>query len=128
MFGALESLGSNGPVSIKVPTVSVDSFDIGPLAAQSAALLGNPKIPPLNLGALKIPSQPLTEEQIKKFDETKAKLDQLEDDKFDHRKKWLDLRAQLGSDNPETIAASNTYKQTLQEIEKLRNELSKIAT
>jgi hypothetical protein len=128
MFGALESLGSNGPVSIKVPTVSVDSFDIGPLAAQSAALLGNPKIPPLNLGALKIPSQPLTEEQIKKFDETKAKLDQLEDDKFDHRKKWLDLRAQLGSDNPETIAASNTYKQSLQEIEKLRNELSKIAT
>jgi hypothetical protein len=128
MFGALESLGSNGPVSIKAPTIALDSFDFGPLASQSAALLGNPKIPSLPLGALKIPAQPLTDAQIKKYDEVKAKLDKLEDDKFDQRKKWLDLKVELGNDNPQVIAASDQYKQTLQEIEKLRIELSTIGT
>jgi hypothetical protein len=124
--GALGSLGSGGPVDIKLPTVAVDTFDFGPLQAQSAALLGNPKIPALKLGSLNIPKSPLSAEQVAKFDTTKTKLDEQENLQFDLRRAYLDAKQKFGDEAPETTAALDAYKTCLQTIENLRKQLGKI--
>jgi len=48
--GALGSLGTGGGMGIKLPTISIGGFDSGAIAAQSKALLGDPKIPALKFG------------------------------------------------------------------------------
>lgn len=124
--GALSSLGSGGPVEIKLPTVAIDTFDFGPLQEQSAALLGNPKIPPLKLGSLNIPKNPLSQDQIGKFDSLKAKLDEQESLQFDLRKAYLDAKEKFGDNTEETTAALQAYKTCLQTIENLRKQLGQI--
>ena len=124
--GAMASLGSGGPVEIKLPTVAIDTFDFGPLEEQSAALLGNPKIPPIKLGSLNIPKNPLTQDQIAKFDSLKAKLDEQESLQFDLRKAYLDAKEKFGDNAEETTAALQAYKTCLQTIENLRKQLGQI--
>ena len=48
--GAINSVSAGGGQEIKLPTTAEATNDVGGLAAQSANLLGNPKIPPLSFG------------------------------------------------------------------------------
>lgn len=125
LSGAISSLGNGGSVLVKAPTVALDTFSFSSLAAQSTALLGNPKIPPLNFGSLNIPTKPLSAEQISKFNEVKAKLEQKEDQQWELRKTYLDNKEKYGDNGSQTISSYAAYKECLQEIETLRKELSK---
>ena len=42
---AMSSIGSGGPVDIKLPTIATGTFDVTALKARAKALLGNPLIP-----------------------------------------------------------------------------------
>lgn len=113
---AIASVGTGGPVDIKLPTVSSGGFDTTSLAAQSASLLGNPKIPPISFGD----NQPTnTEPEVSKGFENYREAVLLADDK---RQIYYDLRKKKGESDPATIAAYNDYKslqQKADELEKL---------
>lgn len=51
LTGAINSMGSSGPNSFKLPTVAEGTNNVSELVAQSKALLGNPKIPSLSFGS-----------------------------------------------------------------------------
>jgi len=53
--GALASMGSGGPADIKAPTVADETFSSAAIEAQTAKLLGDPRIPAIPFGASKIP-------------------------------------------------------------------------
>jgi hypothetical protein len=126
LSGAISSLGNGGSVSVKAPTVALDTFNFGGLATQSAALLGNPKIPPLAFGTLNIPAKAITEDQVTKFNEIKAKLAEKEDLQWDLRKSYLDDKQKYGDNASQTAASYDAYKDCLQQIETLRKELSSV--
>ena len=120
--GAISSMGAGGPVKVKAPTVAVDSFDFSKMQEQAKVLLGNPKIPPLNFGSLKIPSQPLTESQIKEFDRLKELIDKEEDNMFSLRKQYLDDLEKYGKNSQITKQAELAYKESLIRLENYRNQ------
>lgn len=125
--GAISSLGGGGAIEVKAPTIAVDTNVLGGLVEQSKKLLGNPKIPPLNLGTITIPAQPLSEENVKKYDELKKRLDLLEDQKFDKRRAYLDAIREFGATAEQTITAKSDYEATIKEIESLQIQLRDIA-
>jgi hypothetical protein len=122
--GAIASLGSGG--NIKAPTVALDTNDIGGLIEQSKNLLGNPKIPPLNFGKSSVVSANSATAQ--EYDTLSRQLAELDDAKFDERRKYLDAIREFGKDAGETLTAKATYENTLKEIEILREKLATLAT
>ena len=124
LTGAISSLGNGGSVLVKAPTVALDTFNFSGLQAQSTALLGSAKIPPLNFGSAKIPSSPVSAESVAAFNATKQKLEEAEDLQWELRKKYLDDKAKYGQSSSETIASYDAYKACLQSIDNLRKELS----
>ncbi len=123
--GAISSLGAGG--AVKAPTVAFDTNAIGGLIAQSTQLLGNPKIPPINLGTLKIPTTPLSKEKTAEYDQLTKELNELDDLKFDYRKDYLNAIRDYGKDAAETAAAKTKYEDTLKQIEELRKKLADIS-
>jgi hypothetical protein len=125
LTGAISSLGNGGSVLVKAPTVALDTFNFSSLQAQSTALLGSAKIPPLNFGSAKIPASPLSAESIAAYNATKTKLDEAEDLQWELRRKYLDDKEKYGQNASETTASYDAYKACLQNIDTLRKELSK---
>jgi len=129
--GAISSLGSPGSIEVKAPTTALNTFDFSSVLNKSKDLLGNPKIPNLNLGNLKIPSQPLSADQVKEYDTVKAELDKLVDDKqWELRKTYFDVKAaqkEGKATQSEVDSAEQAYKECLQKIETLRQKLATIA-
>lgn len=129
--GAISSLGSPGGLQVKAPTIALDTFDFSSILNKSKDLLGDVKIPNLNLGNLKIPSQPLSAEQIKEYDKVKAEVDVLLDEtRWETRRKFFDLKAaqKEGKATQEQVAAAEAaYKECLQKIETLQKKLADIA-
>lgn len=128
LTGAISSLGNGGSVLVKAPTIALDTFNFGSLQAQSSSLLGNAKIPPLNFGAISVPTQPLTADQVAAYNATKQKLTEAEEAQWELRKKYLDDKAKYGQNGAETVASYEAYKECLQNIENLRKELSTISS
>jgi hypothetical protein len=126
--GALASLGSGGSVSVKAPTVAKDSFNFQSILGQSKTLLGDPKIPPLNFGALNIPKTANDPGMIKQYDTLKGDLTTQEDLQWDLRKKYLDAVEKYGSNSSEAQSAEAPYKECLQKIEQLRTQIAGLAT
>jgi hypothetical protein len=124
LTGAISSLGNGGSVLVKAPTVALDTFNYSNLQTQSKALLGNPKIPPLNFGSLKISSNPLSAERVTAFNETKKKLEEAEDLQWELRRTYLDNKAKYGPAATETTSSFDAYKACLQNIETLRKQLA----
>ncbi len=112
---AIAALGSGGPVEVKLPTVKENSFDTAGLAAQSKALLGDPKIPPLKFGSGP-PPEPSP-------DETKLVSDyqQAVKDADEKRQAYYELKAKLGANDPQTVAAYEEYKSLQQAADQLEN-------
>lgn len=122
------SLPTGGPVDIKNATAILNSFDFNELQAQSNSLLEDPGIPPLNFGPIpKVPDS-VSAENTKKYDELKKELTTLDDKKWDLRKTYSDAKTKYGNNASETVAAENEYKQCLQRIESIRQEIAKVST
>lgn len=128
LTGAISSLGNSGSVLVKAPTVALDTFNFSSLQTQSKALLGNPKIPPLSFGAIKIPPNPLSSENVAKYESVKKKLEAEEDLQWELRKTYLDAKEKYGPNASETTSAYALYKECLQNIENLKKELAAAAT
>ena len=126
--GSLASLGSGGSVSVKAPTVITDSFSFQSILGQSKALLGDPKIPPLNFGALNIPKNANDPEMIKQYDTLKGDLTTQEDLQWDLRRKYADAVEKYGSNSSQAQSAEAPYKECLQKIEQLRTQIAGLAT
>jgi hypothetical protein len=126
LTGAISSLGNSGSVLVKAPTVAVDTFNFSSLISQSTSLLGNPKIPPLNFGSLNIPTKPLTDAQVSRFESIKTQLEEQEDLQWELRRTYLDDKAKYGELASQTVASLASYKEILQKIESLRKELSTV--
>jgi hypothetical protein len=122
--GSLASLGSGGSVSVKAPTVITDSFSFQSILGQSKALLGDPKIPPLNFGALNIPKNATDPGTIKQYDTLKGDLTTQEDLQWDLRRKYADAVEKYGSNSSEAQSAEAPYKECLQKIEQLRTQIA----
>jgi hypothetical protein len=122
--GSLASLGSGGSVSVKAPTVITDSFSFQSILGQSKALLGDPKIPPLNFGALNIPKNATDPGMIKQYDTLKGDLTTQEDLQWDLRRKYADAVEKYGSNSSEAQSAEAPYKECLQKIEQLRTQIA----
>ena len=123
--GAVSSLGAGG--AVKAPTVAFDTNSIADLLNQSKSLLGNSKIPPINLGNLKIPTQPLSPEKVQQYDALKKQVAEADDQKWAYRKTYLDNNMKYGADAPQTIEAKAKYEEILKKIEDLNKQLSDIA-
>jgi len=129
--GAISSVGSPGSVEVKGPTVASNTFDFGGILAQSKSLLGDDKIPPLNLGGVKIPTKPLSADQVKEYDKVKAEIAKEEDNMWVTRKAAADAKYALsqGKGTQEQVdTTSEAYKASMQKVQTLREELGKIAS
>jgi hypothetical protein len=127
--GAVNSMGAGGPVDIKTVTTTINSFDYNALQSQSNALLGDTGIAPIPFGAIpKVPTAPLTEDKAKQYDALKKELTVQEDLKWDLRKTYYDIKKKYGDNATETTSAENNYKQCLQKIETIRQEMAKVFT
>lgn len=123
--GAISSLGSGG--SVKAPTVGVGTFDVSGLLGQAKSLLGDSKIPVPNLGEIKIPTTPLSSDQVAEYNKLKAEADKLSDESFDVRKKFWDARHKFGVDSPEAISAEQAYKDVMKKLEAVNQKLASVA-
>lgn len=122
------SLPSGGPVDIKNVATIMNSFNFGELQSQSNAVLGDNGIPPLSFGALpKVPTE-VSAENTKKYDTLKAELKTLDDKKWDLRKIYYDAKTKYGDSASETTSAEANYKQCLQRIEAIRQEMAKVSS
>ena len=127
--GAINSLGAGGPLDIKTATTTLNSFDFNAIQSQSNSLLGDIGVPPLSFGAIpKIPTTPLTEDKVKEYNALKLELTKQDDLKWDLRKTYYDIKQKYGDNATETITAENNYKQCLQKIETIRQEIAKVST
>lgn len=127
--GAVNSMGTGGPVDIKTATTTLNSFDYNQMQEQSNTLLGDLGIAPLSFGAIpKIPTTPLTADKVNQYNALKKELTVQDDLKWDLRKTYFDAKKKYGDTAPETTAAENNYKQCLQKIETLRQEIAKVST
>lgn len=123
--GAIASLGAGG--SVKAPTVALDTNNITGLLEQNKALLGNPKIPPINLGNMKIPTTPMPAEKTMEYDAIKKEVETLDDLKFDYRREYLNALRDSGKDSQQAQEWKTKYEDTLKKIEELNNKLKTLA-
>jgi hypothetical protein len=122
------TLGTGGPVNIKIASAIKNSFNSGALSAQSTKLLGDKGIPPLAFDATSTTPKEQSAEGGKKYDTLKAELTKLDDDKWVLRKKYYDAKKIYGDSSPEAQAAEADYKKCLQRIEEVRKEMFKAST
>jgi hypothetical protein len=122
------TLGTGGPVNIKIASAIKNSFNSGALSAQSTKLLGDKGIPPLAIDATSTTPKEQSAEGGKKYDTLKAELTKLDDDKWVLRKKYYDAKKIYGDSSPEAQAAEADYKKCLQRIEEVRKEMFKAST
>jgi len=122
------TLGTGGPVNIKLASTISNSFGVAALAAQSTKLLGDKGIPPLAFDATSTTPKEQSAEGGKKYDTLKAELTKLDDDKWVLRKKYYDAKKIYGDSSPEAQAAEADYKKCLQRIEEVRKEMFKAST
>jgi len=121
---ALSSLPTGG-APISLPTVGKDTFDMSAMLAQSSSLLGDAKIPGVNLGgglppgAFKMPSAA----QAKEYDKLKAEKTKQEDLQWDLRKKYFDLKKKNGEEDSTTIAAKEEWQTCVKRIEEIKGEM-----
>lgn len=126
---AIKSIGAGGAVEVKLPSVAKDSFDFGPMMAQSKSLLSNPKIPALPFGTIpagsfKTPSSA----EAATYDKLKADLSTQEDLQFDLRKSYLDLKMTNGPDDSATTTAYAAWQDNVKKIETIKQDMSKAVT
>ena len=121
---SLASLPSGGS-TIKLQTVGTGTFNTAALLSQSNNLLGDSKIPPLNLGnglppsAFAAPSAA----QSAKYTELKAEQKKQEDLQWDLRKKYFDLKKKNGEEDSSTVAAKEEWQTCAKRIEEIRGEI-----
>lgn len=123
--GAISSLGAGG--SVKAPTVGADTFDLSGVLGQAKSLLGDSKIPMPNLGAIKIPTTPLSSDQVAEYNRLKAEADKLTDESFDTRKAFWDARYKFGTDSAEAASAEEKYKAVMKKLASVNDQLAHVA-
>jgi hypothetical protein len=118
-IGALPSIGG-----IKLPTVAEATSSFDSVVAQSKALLGDPKIPPLNFG--KLTPKIMSQAEAQQYDKLKADYSTEEDNYFATRKAYWDAKGKFGPDSPEAASAQAAYTASSQKLETIKSDISKL--
>jgi hypothetical protein len=96
-----------GAVDVKLPTVAEGTFK----TADTKALLGNPKIPPLDETAS---SEPTPSEAAARVEALQASNTEVQT----ARDAWVTIKNEKGASSPDALAAWNEYKTKLAAFEK----------
>lgn len=126
LAGAINAMGSGGPVEVKLPTIATDSFDFGAIAAQSKKLLGDIKIPALSFGSAAAAPAP-DAATAKKSDELREQLATEEEAYTEAQNAFTYARETYGADSAQATQASATYKSVAQKYEDLRSQIGKLS-
>jgi len=110
---------------IKLPTVAEATSSFDSVVAQSKALLGDPKIPPINFG--KLTPKIMSQAEAQQYDKLKAEYSTEEDNYFATRKEFLDAKMKFGPDSPEATSAQSAYTAASQKLETIKSDMSKLA-
>ena len=123
---AIKSMGSGGPVEVKLPTVAMDTFDVSKLQSQAKSLLGDAKIPSIPFGAVpfKVPSP----EQAKEYDRIKKEIEAERDNMFATKKTYWDAYSKFGPDDQRTVSAYEAHKASLKKLDELNEASAKAVT
>lgn len=125
LAGAVNAMGSGGPVDVKLPTVAKDSFDFGAIASQSKKLLGDAKIPSLNFGST--PPPPTDEALAKKLDSLTEQLDTVGASLDAARAAYSKAVGEFGIDSTQAKAAETIFKEAAQKQEAVLDQLSSVS-
>lgn len=106
LSSAVNSMGG-GAVDVKLPTVAEGTFK----AADTKALLGNPKIPPLDETAS---NEPTPSENAARVEALQASSTEVQT----AREAWVKVKNEKGASSPDALAAWNEYKTKLASLEK----------
>lgn len=117
---AVAAMGSG----VKLPTVALNTTDTAGIAAQTASLLGNPKIPPINFGTATSSVNSAYTAASNDYNKVNAELQQAKDDNFEFRKIYYDLKAEKGPDDAATTAAYDSWKANEQKIASLQQQVA----
>jgi hypothetical protein len=117
---AVASMGSG----VKLPTVALNTTDTAGIAAQTASLLGNPKIPAINFGTPIGAVNTSFNAASNDYNKVNAELQQAKDDNFEFRKVYFDLKAEKGPDDSGTTAAYDAWKANEQKIASLQQQVA----
>ena len=111
--------------NIKLPIAGIGTFNAAAMLGQAKNLLGDPKIPPLNLGNGVPPGSfnTPTAAQSAKYTELKAEQKKQEDLQWDLRKKYFDLKKKNGEEDSSTVAAKEEWQTCVKRIEEIRGEI-----
>lgn len=121
---ALVSIPTGGS-PIKLPTIGVNTFNASEMLSQSSNLLGDSKLPPLNLGN-GIPESAFTTptaSQSANYTVLKAEQKKQEDLQWDLRKKYFDLKTKYGENDNTTVAAKAEWIDCVKRIEDIRGQI-----
>ena len=111
--------------NIKLPTVGTGTFNTAALLGQAKNLLGDPKMPALNIGNGIPPGSfnTPTAAQSSKYTELKAEQKKQEDLQWDLRKTYFDLKKKNGEEDSSTVAAKEEWQTCVKRIEEIRGEI-----
>jgi hypothetical protein len=121
---ALVSIPTGGsPVTL--PIIGENTFNASESLAQASNLLGDLKLPGINLGN-GIPASAFTAPtaaQSAKYTELKAEQKKQEDLQWDLRKKYFDFKKKNGDGDSNTVAAKEEWQTCVKRIEEIKGEI-----
>ena len=124
LAGALNSV--SGATSVKLPTVAAQTFDFGPMMAQAGTLLGDNKIPALDLGggpASSFSFATPTAAQAEDYNKLKKDLKYQEDLQWDLRKKYFENKTKYSETDSKTVAAKEEWQTCVKKIDEIRGQM-----
>ena len=125
LSSAIQSIGSGGPQSIKMPTVATNTIDRTAISSQTKAIFGDSRIPAPTTNALGFKTPPL--ELTQKYDGIKAELEAKQDARWTLAKDLSDAKRKYGLDSPATQEADAQYKACVQRIAELQAEKTAVS-
>ena len=114
-----------GGSPIKLPTIGENTFNASESLAQASNLLGDLKMPGINLGN-GIPASAFTAPtaaQSAKYTELKAEQKKQEDLQWDLRKTYFDVKKKNGETDASTVAAKEEWQKCVKRIEEIKGEI-----
>jgi len=117
LSGVLGSLGLGGPFKTSLPTMATATNKIAAVEAQSRRLLGDPKIPPINLTGKSTAT--VSTAQIEAKNKQVSQLNAAVEKQQQAKDKWATARDMNGDTDPATLQAHAEYVQATQQVDSL---------
>ena len=125
LSSAIQSIGSGGPQTIKMPTVATNTIDRSDINSQTKSLFGDSRIPMPTTGNFNF--KPPSPELQQKYDAIKAELEAKQDARWTLSKDLSDAKRKYGLDSYQVESADVQYKECVQRIAELQAEKTAVS-